>query len=752
MMRNSPPLDQRSTICIEFSEQELGLLAQVCHQSGRSQAEIIRDCVRQQLQPLASALPKTNNSNNSATVPTERSHEISRLQRELAALKQENASLFSALQSVGVWRTDADGQCTAANQKTLELDGLTAEDLSADSWVKTLHPDDLHSVVHAWKSYIKKVQSGCGSTYQNEYRTLSPDGSVCWKLVEVKPEYNPDGALIGFIGILLDVTERKTAEEALRHREAHHQAILNAIPDLMLRVRKDGTCLECIQPKGDGAGVFVSIVQHLREVLSPNLLQQELLMLEQAFVTGNVQVFEHLVEKYGRTCYEEVRISPLSDDELLVIVRDMTTQKQAEADRDRLFDLSLDLICVAKQDGYFQQLNPAWEKTLGYSREELMAVPYLEFVHPEDRARTLTEAAKILTGETTLFFQNRYRCRDGSYRWLSWNAIPLPEAGVIYCIVRDITEIKQTNLAFSQSEERYRSLVANIPGVVYRCQNDPGWTLEFLSHNMQALCGYPATDFVQNKVRTYASIIHPADRDRVEATIHASINQCQPFDLEYRIRHCDGNLHWVYERGQGVFDSDGRLNYLDGVIFDITERKKSEAALALAEANCRSMFENALEGIFQSTLEGHYLRVNPAMARIHGYDSPEQMITLVQEIGRQVYVNPAIRDEFVSLMAMQGEVKGFQYQVYRRDNQIIWLEENARSVHDADGELLYYEGFIEDVTDRKREEEALRSQLRVLSIEIDQQKRQQEVNQVLRTTYFQQLQAAADQLRYQDFS
>lgn len=857
-------IENLPSICIQFSKQELALLNQACQQSGYSQVEMVRDCVRRQLHPLKLACP--------AELQEQWLQELTNLRREIVALKQENTSLFSALNSVGIWRTDPLGKCTFANEKALEINDLTADEILMAGWAKTLHPDDRQPMIEAWNSFVEEVQQGHQPIFRIECRTLFPDGSIKWKLAEARPEQNPDGGLIGFIGTVLDITERKAAEEALRqseaklrlilenapsivllvepdgtinfinqvlpgfshdrvlgasiyeftapdsrlslesafqqvfqigepaclelrgmgsdgqirdyetriapiaitgtislaaivatditirkqeqealqHREAHHRAILDAIPDLMLRVQQDGTCVECIQPQGDRAGTFLPITHHINEVLSPHLLQQELHMLEQTLITGSVQVFEHPIEKYGRTYYEEVRTSLISQDELLVIVRDITAQKQAEADRDRLFNLSLDLICVAGFDGFFQQLNPAWEKTLGYSRKELIAVPYLDFVHPEDRDRTIAEAAKFDQGQDTLFFHNRYRCRDGSYRWLSWNARSVPEERLIYCVARDITEQKQINLALHQSEERYRSLVSNLPGVVYRCHNDADWTMEFLSDAIQDLCGYPAIDFIHNQLRTYTSIIYPDDRDRVNTVIQSAIGQRKPFELEYRIQHFNGSQRWVYERGQGVLNADGMLNYLDGVIFDITDRKHTEAALALAEANYRSIFENALEGIFQSTRDGRYLRVNSAMARIHGYESAEQMMALVQEIGHQIYVNPACREQFVHLMEMNGEVKGLQYQVYRKDGQPIWVEENTRSVHDADGNLLYYEGFVEDISDRKREEEELRSQLQALRIEIDQQKRQRDVTQVMQTDYFQQLQADVEQLRYQD--
>jgi two-component system, sensor histidine kinase and response regulator len=105
-------------------------------------------------------------------------------------------------------------------------------------------------------------------------------------------------------------------------------------------------------------------------------------------------------------------------------------------------DLSLNLLCIAGTDGYFKHLNPAWETTFGYTRDELVSRPYIEFVHPDDRQATASEAAHVASGRSTLSFENRYRCKDGSYRWLLWSAIVRPEKGLIYCIAADVTERK----------------------------------------------------------------------------------------------------------------------------------------------------------------------------------------------------------------------------------------------------------------------------------------------------------------------
>lgn len=140
------------------------------------------------------------------------------------------------------------------------------------------------------------------------------------------------------------------------------------------------------------------------------------------------------------------------------------------------------------------------------------------------------------------------------------------------------------------------------------------------------------------------------------------------------------------------------------MVRDISQQKRTATALETVEQTYRSIFDNALEGIFRSTPAGQYLSANPALARIYGYDSPAELMAAFTDIAHQLYVDPTSRQAFIQQIQTQGFVAGFEAQVYRKDGSVIWIEEQARAVRDANGELLYYEGMVQDITQRKQAE------------------------------------------------
>lgn len=253
-------------------------------------------------------------------------------------------------------------------------------------------------------------------------------------------------------------------------------------------------------------------------------------------------------------------------------------------------------------------------------------------------------------------------------------------------------------------------LVENMDGLIYCTLYDDYWTMIFASVGCKELTGYDREDLIFNNLISYEEITFEADRQAVRRKIDHAVELGERFEIEYRIRRADGIVIWVSERGNPIYDEYGEVQAIEGIIQNITTRKHIEQSLREAEARYRSIFENAIEGIFQSTRSGLYLMVNPALARMYGYSSPQELMGVLNNINEQLYVVKGRRAEFVQAIEESQNLQNFESLVYKKDGSTIWISENARAVYDEAGNLLYYEGTVEDITSRKSYEVQLEYQ------------------------------------------
>ncbi|MBW4617910.1 MAG: PAS domain S-box protein [Cyanosarcina radialis HA8281-LM2] len=258
-----------------------------------------------------------------------------RLQAE-AALRESEERFRQLTENINAvfWMTNLErNQIIYLSPACEQICGYTLADLytSTTRWLDFIHPEDRDRVRKAFFNQLP-------GHYDEEYRIIRPDGEIRWIRDRAFPVYNKAGEIYRIAGLAEDITEqqaalreRQQAENALRQSEGQNRAILEAMPDLMLRVKKDGTCLDMRFPKSSGGGDFVAIDRHLSEVLSPELLQRQLRYIELALTTGELQVYEHQLVKRGQNTYEELRISASGPDEVLIVVRDITDRKLADA-------------------------------------------------------------------------------------------------------------------------------------------------------------------------------------------------------------------------------------------------------------------------------------------------------------------------------------------------------------------------------------------------------------------------------------
>jgi PAS domain S-box-containing protein len=236
----------------------------------------------------------------------------------------------------------------------------------------------------------------------------------------------------------------------------------------------------------------------------------------------------------------------------------------------RFMDLSVDMFCVAGFDGFFKNLNPSWHRILGFTTEELLQKPYVEFIHPDDRQATVAEAARLENGEVTLVFENRYLCKDGSYKWLLWNSVSVPERRVIYAVAHDITERKRAEELLQQSEERHRKLFENNPHPTWVFDRE---TLRFLAVNAAAVrkYGYSREEFL---AMTLKDIRPPEDVPVLLETVRA-LGEGNESSNTWRHRLKDGTIIDT-ENTSYALTFLGRAARVV-VAIDITQRKLDEA-------------------------------------------------------------------------------------------------------------------------------------------------------------------------------
>ena len=253
----------------------------------------------------------------------------------------------------------------------------------------------------------------------------------------------------------------------------------------------------------------------------------------------------------------------------------------------------------------------------------------------------------------------------------------------------------------------FNTLLDNLDGMVYRCRDDGDWTMEFVSDGCMRLTGYQPSDLLFNNRISYESLTHPEDRRRVRATIHSAVAVRQRYEIEYRIITSTGEQRWVLERGAAVLNAAGRVVALEGIVSDITRLKHAEQHAREAEYRYRSLFDNALEGIFRTTVDGQYIDANPALAKIYGFRSADELINAVQDIRRQLYVKPERREEFLFQIRTYGIVSRFESEVYRKDGKVIWISENARAILGVNGQIACFEGTVEEITEQKQYQQSL---------------------------------------------
>jgi len=382
-------------------------------------------------------------------------------------------------------------------------------------------------------------------------------------------------------------------------------------------------------------------------------------------------------------------------------------------------------IITTDTQGLITLFNSGAERLLGYRSAEVVGQQRPTLFHlPEEietRSRHLSQQLGTEVDGLAVFTrlpdlgepetrQWTYRRKNGEQRIVNLTVSTIRNGeGVItgyLGIASDINDLHQTTRALQKSESRFRGLVSSLPGAVYRCRNDQNWTMSYLSEEIQALCGYPVHDFINNRVRSFSSVVHPDDLPITYRAV-AAITRQESFELTYRLLHADGHSVWVREKGRGEYDSHGQLQWISGFIWDISDRKAVEDQLRLSQQRFSSAFSTAPQGMALVSLQGQWLEVNEVLCEMLGY-SREQLLR--SNFQQTTHPDDLMTDQANIEELLAGEISSYQIEKRYLDSQgrIIWVLLSVSLVRDSNDAPVHFVVQIQDFSERIAAEMAIR--------------------------------------------
>ncbi|MGV3605401.1 MAG: PAS domain S-box protein [Planctomycetaceae bacterium] len=378
------------------------------------------------------------------------SRDVTDRKKSEAALKRTNDLLQAVVSGTtdAVFVKDLKGRYLLFNQAAANFVGRPINEVLGHDDNAIFSPDTASTVMARDRQVMEQG-------YTQSYEEIATSQGKTRTYLSTKGPYRDEtGRVIGLIGISHDITERQESERRLRLFEF---SIDHAV-DSFYWINRDSIILSA----NDTA---LQLTGYTREELigktvgfiDPNYdITQWPDHWEELKRSGSLSFESHQITKDGRKILTEVRANYLQyegKEYSCAVVRDISARKQTEEERDRLWNHSPDLVSIAGFDGKFKQVNPAWSKILGWTNAEILSNPWLSLIHPDDHAASIAAGQKLLQGEPINGFENRYRCKDGTYRWFSWNSIPVIATQTIYGFIRDVTREKQLAEQLRQSQK-----------------------------------------------------------------------------------------------------------------------------------------------------------------------------------------------------------------------------------------------------------------------------------------------------------
>ena len=628
--------------------------------------------------------------------------------------------------AIGIYRSIPGGRYISANPFFARIMGYdspeellaSVTDISRQFYV---NPEQREESIR-----LVNKQGSCSIDVQ----VYTRDGGTKWVSNNVRAVRDGKGRILYYEGFVQDITLQKQAEEELRNHRNHLEQLAaertSALAESEKKYRDlvDNALVGVYQTTLTGKILYLNDpycrmlgFNSPEEIGSSTscykTVEERDTLMKVLLRTGRVNGYEvELTTRTGRSI-NVLLSATLKGDVISGMALDITERKRAEElvranerqYRGLIEGAPFPVVISRVKDGVVLYLNRSASELFKLPveiGEGIRATRY--YNDPSDR-ELIVEQVK-----NSGFVKDYYVClkdEKGAQFWalLSATMIDFNKEKALYTSFNDVSELTHALEKLTLSEVKYRNLFDNANDAILLV--DRG---RYIDCNQKAL-----TMFQRSKEeivgQTSYALSPPVQadgansRDKAIALGRIALSGKPAF------------FEWTHCRRDGsLFDAEVSLSHIEigkewllqAIVRDVSERKEGDRKLRLSEEKYRSIFDNAVEGIFQTTQEGRYLSANPALARMYGYDSSQELINSISDIGKEQYIDPDDRLRFKTLLEAKEYVEGFETGVYTKQGQKVWISMNARSVRSKSGEILYYEGFAEDITKRREIEEALR--------------------------------------------
>ncbi|HTY51840.1 MAG TPA: PAS domain S-box protein [Methanomicrobiales archaeon] len=639
-------------------------------------------------------------------------------------LRESQAKLAEAMDIANLvnWEFDVPTGIFIFDDRFYKLYGTTAEReggtrMSAEKYAREFcHPDDVHMVADEVKKAIETTDPGFTSTI--EHRIIRRDGDVRHIVVRYSITKDAAGRTIRTQGANQDITDRKKAESALRQSEENFARAFNSNPAALAITRI-------------GDGKFLSVNEAYSrimeydpgEIISRNVTDLDIYvnpgerdrLVETLRKEGSVRHFELPVRnRSGGTRNILVSMEKvLYDNEecILSTFIDITERKQIEEALRESEEKYRNLVELASagiaivQDGVIRYSNRSLAEIWGGPVEDLVQLPMRDVIHPDEREKVIERYRRRLAGEQLpSIYETVLLRRDGSSypaelhaRLISYEGRP---ADLI--LIQDVTDRKRAEKALRESQERYRQIVEGTNAGVWVLDNE--FSTIYANEQMAVMLGTTPAEMIGQPISAY---LQAESQGQLDKTLTRIGSGAIP-DAEFPFTRKDGTSAWLRLTAGPIYGAGGQRVGFTGIFSDITESRLAEVAVKEAREKYQDIVEFAVEGIYQIDTKGRLLTANSSMARILGYASVEDLLASVTDTARQLWAIQEQRVEYLRHLKDTGTIEGFEAEFFRKNGEGIWVSLNTRAVKGPDGSIVYSEGTLEDITQRKLAEQALR--------------------------------------------